>query len=368
MGICKCKKRTESFCFVHKKAVCETCIVLDHPTCVVRSYFEWLNDNEYETPLCGICKGELASDNSVRLMCFDLFHPECIDVYASSLPSNTALAGYVCPSCNNSCLIPPSSNTSPLANSIRTAFQKSPWAIPLLGADTNATQANGSPHPSESENGSNTNGTSHSNNVQNNSHFSNPDDARFLEDLYIPPLQLPSSTNGPNSITPPMTPSVSQPPSSQSTLLQTPVTNTYYPPNPFTSSPRLNNPSNSASVPTHLHHTQNPYPSYPPSPSSANSAQIPGVASRKGYQKYANMILDDEDEDKYRKKGIMQLFSFLGLVSRPSDGVANSKRIGRTGRRLRLIIVLGLLVCLWVLYSSIQFTESLDDTITQPQG
>ena len=30
MGICRCKQRTKSFCFDHKKAVCEDCIVEDH--------------------------------------------------------------------------------------------------------------------------------------------------------------------------------------------------------------------------------------------------------------------------------------------------------------------------------------------------
>ena len=37
MGICKCRKRTDLFCFVHKKAVCESCISTDHQ--VVCSFY-----------------------------------------------------------------------------------------------------------------------------------------------------------------------------------------------------------------------------------------------------------------------------------------------------------------------------------------
>jgi hypothetical protein len=40
-----------------------------------------------------------------------------------------------------------------------------------------------------------------------------------------------------------------------------------------------------------------------------------GVASRKPQSRASTLYpLDDEDEDKYKKKGIMQLFVALGLV------------------------------------------------------
>ncbi|EGG13803.1 hypothetical protein DFA_11564 [Cavenderia fasciculata] len=94
MGICKCKKRSEDFCYQHKKFICETCVVPDHPVVY-------------------------------------LFHPECIDVYASTLPQTTALAGYSCPSCKKP-ILPPSDKVDPLSQSIRKAFMLSSWADSIL--------------------------------------------------------------------------------------------------------------------------------------------------------------------------------------------------------------------------------------------
>eukprot|EP00026_Physarum_polycephalum_P013636 Phypoly_transcript_14058.p1 GENE.Phypoly_transcript_14058~~Phypoly_transcript_14058.p1 ORF type:complete len:246 (+),score=32.02 Phypoly_transcript_14058:53-790(+) len=133
MGICKCRKRTDLFCFVHKKAVCEACICSDHQVCVVKSYFDWLSEPEYEQPVCGVCKGEVDPNNMVRFLCLDMFHPECIDVYASSLPANTALAGYTCPTCDKP-ILPAPANTSVLAQQIRKVFAHSPWAARVLGS------------------------------------------------------------------------------------------------------------------------------------------------------------------------------------------------------------------------------------------
>jgi len=128
MGICKCRKRTDLFCFVHKKAVCETCIHSDHYECVVRTYVQWLKDSDYDQPVCGICKGEFEKGNVVRLTCFDLFHPECIDVYGSSLPSHTAQAGFVCPTCVQP-MIPSDKEAeeNPLARKFRDIFAESSW-------------------------------------------------------------------------------------------------------------------------------------------------------------------------------------------------------------------------------------------------
>eukprot|EP01132_Coremiostelium_polycephalum_P004294 gene4294-5369_t len=132
MGICKCKKRSEDFCFQHKKFICDSCIITDHPVCHIGSYVSWLNDSDFEEPLCGICKGDINSESSIRLCCYHLFHPECIDVFAASLPATTAQAGYACPKCNKP-IIPSSDRTDPLAQSIRKAFSYSQWAEVLLG-------------------------------------------------------------------------------------------------------------------------------------------------------------------------------------------------------------------------------------------
>lgn len=39
---------------------------------MVKSYFDWLSEPEYETPVCGICKGELHAENMVRFLCLGM--------------------------------------------------------------------------------------------------------------------------------------------------------------------------------------------------------------------------------------------------------------------------------------------------------
>jgi len=131
MGICKCKNRTDLFCFVHKKAVCETCILGDHPTCIVRTYVDWLTDSDYDPPACGICKGELSEDKVVRLTCLDMFHPECLDVHASSLPPHTAKAGYLCPVCSKP-IFPPEVDSNPLVKQVTNYLTRASWARNLI--------------------------------------------------------------------------------------------------------------------------------------------------------------------------------------------------------------------------------------------
>jgi len=125
MGICKCKKRTDLFCFIHKKAVCENCICTEHQICYVKTYVDWLTDSEYDTPTCGICKGDLKEDNFIRLTCFDLFHPHCLNNYASSLPAHTAKAGYVCPTCSKT--IFPNEHHTLLAKKLEEYLLNAPW-------------------------------------------------------------------------------------------------------------------------------------------------------------------------------------------------------------------------------------------------
>jgi len=115
---------------VHKKAVCEKCICQEHKTCVVRTYVDWLTDSDYDPPVCGICKGDIANDHVLRLVCLDLFHPECVDVYAASLPPHTAKAGYLCPTCSKPIFPPDQSN--PLAIELHNHLHKASWASNLL--------------------------------------------------------------------------------------------------------------------------------------------------------------------------------------------------------------------------------------------
>lgn len=98
--------------------------------CVIGTYVEWLQDPDYDPPVCSICKDPVNEDNVLRLMCLHLFHPECIDVHASSFPPNTAQAGFICPNCPKP-IIPPPNATSPLARLILEHIKNAPWLNPV---------------------------------------------------------------------------------------------------------------------------------------------------------------------------------------------------------------------------------------------
>ena len=53
MGVCRCRKRTNLFCFNHSKAVCSDCLG-DHPTCYVSTYVDWLTDSKFDAPRCHV--------------------------------------------------------------------------------------------------------------------------------------------------------------------------------------------------------------------------------------------------------------------------------------------------------------------------
>jgi len=101
MGLCKCPKRkvTTLFCFEHRVNVCEHCLTDGHPRCIVQSYLNWLKDSDY-IPNCSLCSSSLSEGDVVRLICYDVFHLNCLDKLYRNLPSNTAPAGYKCSSCN----------------------------------------------------------------------------------------------------------------------------------------------------------------------------------------------------------------------------------------------------------------------------
>ncbi|EGC38033.1 hypothetical protein DICPUDRAFT_97036 [Dictyostelium purpureum] len=135
MGVCKCKKRSEDFCFNHKRFICDSCVVSDHPICYIRSYVDWLTDCDFEDSVCGVCKGRFDADDtndSVRLGCYHLFHPECIDVYVATLSPNTPPSSYPCPKCPKP-ILPTNDSNSALSESMRDKFSLSSWADPVLG-------------------------------------------------------------------------------------------------------------------------------------------------------------------------------------------------------------------------------------------
>jgi len=265
MGICKCKRRTDLFCFVHKKAVCESCIVQEHKVCVVRTYVDWLTDSEYEIPVCGICKGEINEDNHIRLMCLDVFHPECLDVYASSLPPHTAKAGYLCPTCNKA-MFPPNGE-SPLAQHLTQHLSQAHWATPLLSLKS----------------------------VESTSVLSNQNEETRV-------------TITPDGIeTPYQQPSLSSNETSQSFKRN---------------DSQLTNQDSTTSYSS--------------------------MASRKSgnYGRDHSIVIgDEEDEDKYRKRGVMQLFTALGLI-KPSKGVKGTKQTRIRLDTRRILIIFALIACL----------------------
>ncbi|KAJ7307503.1 hypothetical protein JRQ81_009526 [Phrynocephalus forsythii] len=133
MGLCKCPKRkvTNLFCFEHRVNVCENCIVANHAKCIVQSYLQWLQDSDYN-PNCRLCNTLLATKETVRLVCYDLFHWSCLNEMANQLPKNTAPAGYQCPSCQGA-IFPPANLVSPVASVLREKLSTVNWARAGLG-------------------------------------------------------------------------------------------------------------------------------------------------------------------------------------------------------------------------------------------
>ena len=130
MGLCKCPQRKVStlFCFKHHVNVCESCLVNEHRQCIVRSYLSWLQDNDFNSN-CSLCQRSLTDtdEETVRLVCYDLFHWSCLDEYFRSLPSHTAPDGYTCPICQQ-CVFPSENLLSPVADELRKKLATTAWA------------------------------------------------------------------------------------------------------------------------------------------------------------------------------------------------------------------------------------------------
>lgn len=113
MVVCKCRKATKLYCFVHKVPVCGECICFhEHQICVVRTYSEWVIDGEYDwPPKCCSCQAVLeegTESQTTRLGCLHVIHTKCLVSHIKSFPPHTAPAGYVCPTCSIS-IWPPKS-------------------------------------------------------------------------------------------------------------------------------------------------------------------------------------------------------------------------------------------------------------------
>eukprot|EP00268_Persea_americana_P044772 TRINITY_DN4529_c0_g1_i1.p1 TRINITY_DN4529_c0_g1~~TRINITY_DN4529_c0_g1_i1.p1 ORF type:complete len:358 (+),score=69.50 TRINITY_DN4529_c0_g1_i1:173-1246(+) len=113
MVVCKCRKATKLYCFVHKVPVCGECICFpEHQICVVRTYSEWVIDGEYDwPPTCCSCQTALEDGNdsqTTRLGCLHVIHTSCLVSHIQNFPPHTAPAGYVCPACSTT-IWPPKS-------------------------------------------------------------------------------------------------------------------------------------------------------------------------------------------------------------------------------------------------------------------
>uniref|UniRef100_A0A1A7WJH5 Zinc finger protein-like 1 n=1 Tax=Iconisemion striatum TaxID=60296 RepID=A0A1A7WJH5_9TELE len=133
MGLCKCPKRkvTNLFCFEHRVNVCEHCLVSNHNKCIVQSYLQWLQDSDYN-PNCSLCNNPLNTQDTVRLICYDVFHWACLNNLACRLPLHTAPAGYQCPTCQGP-VFPPSNLASPVADVLKHQLSSVNWARAGLG-------------------------------------------------------------------------------------------------------------------------------------------------------------------------------------------------------------------------------------------
>ncbi|KAK4788107.1 hypothetical protein SAY86_019426 [Trapa natans] len=105
MAVCKCRKATKLYCYVHRVPVCGECICFsEHQICVARTYSEWVRDGEYDwPPTCCFCQAVLEDGNTVRttrLGCLHVIHTNCLVSHIKSFPSHTAPAGYTCPACS----------------------------------------------------------------------------------------------------------------------------------------------------------------------------------------------------------------------------------------------------------------------------
>ena len=131
--------------------------------CIVGPYLQWLDDSSYE-PICSLCKQQLDSQQTVRLICFrefktlafchsfvtqlfsnhlpDIYHLSCLNTFANGLPPNTAPAGYTCPTCHKP-IFPATASNSPVANNLRQILAEENWAriglgMPLIQTNDNS--------------------------------------------------------------------------------------------------------------------------------------------------------------------------------------------------------------------------------------
>ncbi|CAM6051890.1 unnamed protein product [Sphagnum compactum] len=142
MVVCKCRKATKLYCFVHKAPVCAECVCFpEHQFCVVKTYSDWVIDGDYDwPPKCSSCEQILEDENTAttRLGCLHILHSSCLQSHLQSFPPHTAPAGYVCPTCSTS-VWPPNKffkdSESTLYSRLKSVISETSVATTLLGSD-----------------------------------------------------------------------------------------------------------------------------------------------------------------------------------------------------------------------------------------
>jgi len=134
MGVCKCKKRTDLWCYKTVKPVCLDCIVdIEHQLSCVAPYVDWLNNpHEQESIICPLTNTPIVdASNSIRFTNLQVFHLDAIFTYCSQFSSNTAVAGFTIPGTEIP-ILPPINDQSKLAQQIREKLKGSPEMLRLL--------------------------------------------------------------------------------------------------------------------------------------------------------------------------------------------------------------------------------------------
>ncbi|CAG2107170.1 unnamed protein product [Medioppia subpectinata] len=109
--------------------------------CIVAPYLQWLEDSAYE-PVCGLCRQDLSSQPTIRLLCYHIYHLSCLTQSANTLPANTAPAGYTCPACLKP-IFPSQATNSPVVSALRRTLSDESWAriglgMPLIESSNDA--------------------------------------------------------------------------------------------------------------------------------------------------------------------------------------------------------------------------------------
>jgi len=258
----------------------------------------------------------LGSGNVIRLTCLDMFHPECVDVYAGSLPVHTALAGYVCPTCAKP-IFPPD-DTGPLAKQLHEHLSQARWAQTLVSNNAHSTAAN--PTRAENDEGK-----------------TNSTNSMLLSTS--PTIPSPNMKHGSSTSTTVATATIenlSQCNANSGGLTVVPVKRNGF-----------------------------DLPSTPSPPQSNQSDGGSGIASRKPQSKDHTIMVDEEDEDKYKKRSVLQLFNALGLAPIQSSSKTH-KGLRQTRIRLdtkRILVIIALITCLvTVIAMGMSLTAEAEET------